>query len=286
MTGETSRGPASEGTAPGMPPIATAFEAARAEGRAALMPYMMGGFPDPDSSRRIADAYARSGADLVELGVPFSDPLADGPVIHAAATRALAAGATLERVLEIGERIAASVPVVPMVYANMALARGPRRFARLLADAGAAAVIVPDLPIDQAGEIGEELAAAQIPLVPLVAPTTPAERRRRICAAARGFVYVVSDTRVTGERDELPPGLAELVRAVRDEAPVPAAVGFGIGTPEQAAAVGRIADGVIVGTRLVRAVGEADGGDAGVDAVVEFIQAARDAMRKARNAVE
>jgi tryptophan synthase alpha chain len=249
------------------------------------MPYMMGGFPDLDSSRRIADAYLRSGADLVELGVPFSDPLADGPVIHAAATRALAAGATLERVLEIGERIAASVPVVPMVYANMALVRGPARFARQLADAGAAAVIVPDLPLDEAGAIGEELAAARIPLVPLVAPTTPGARRRRICAAARGFVYVVSDTRVTGERAGLPPGLAELVGAVRDEAPVPAAVGFGIGTPAQAAAVGRIADGVIVGTRLVRAAGEAGGGDAAVEAVVEFIHAARDAMREAQNAV-
>jgi tryptophan synthase alpha chain len=265
--------------------IAAAFEAAHAEGRAALMPYMMGGFPDSESSREIAYAYARSGADLVELGVPFSDPLADGPVIHAAATRALAEGATLESVLEVGERIARSVPVVPMVYANMALARGPERFASLLSDAGAAGAILPDLPVDEAGEIGEELAAAGIPLVPLVAPTTPAERRRRICEAARGFVYVVSDTRVTGERDELPAGLADLVSAVRDAAPVPAAVGFGIGTPQQAAAVGRIADGVIVGTRLVRAVAEADGGKAGVEAVVRFLHSAREAMAEAGRAV-
>ena len=265
--------------------IAAAFAAARAEGRAALMPYMMGGFPDLETSMAVADAYVEAGGDLVELGVPFSDPLADGPVIHAAATRALAGGATLEGVLSIGERIAGEVPVVPMVYSNMILAQGPERFARLLADAGAAGVIVPDLPIDEVGEIGTELGAVGIPLVPLVAPTTPGERRRRICANAGGFVYVVSDTRVTGERDELPQGLSELVGAVRDESPVPAAVGFGIGTPEQAAAVGRIADGVIVGTRLVRAVAEADGSGPSSAAVGEFIRAARRAIDEAGRAV-
>jgi tryptophan synthase alpha chain len=274
-----------EATVTGAERIAAAFAAARDEGRAALMPYMVGGFPDPRTSAAVAGAYAESGADLVELGVPFSDPLADGPVIHAAATRALAAGATLESVLAIGERIAPAVPVVPMVYVNMVLAHGAGRFAQLLAGAGAAAAIVPDLPLDEAGEIGAELHAVGIPLVPLVAPTTPAERRREICRRAEGFVYVVSDTRVTGERDELPDGLAELVGAVRGDAPVPAAVGFGIGTPEQAGAVGRIADGVIVGTRLVRAVAEADGADAAVDAVGDFIGAARASMAETGRAV-
>jgi tryptophan synthase alpha chain len=265
--------------------IDAAFTAARAEGRAALMPYMMGGFPDADASAAIAGAYAEAGADLVELGIPFSDPLADGPVIQAAATQALAGGATLESTLAIGERIAAAVPVVPMVYANMVLAQGPERFARLLADAGAAGAIVPDLPADEAAEIGEELRAVGLPLIPLVAPTTPAERRRRICQGAVGFVYVVSDTRVTGEREELPGGLEELVAAVRAEAPVPAAVGFGIGTPDQAAAVGRIADGVIVGTRLVRAAGDAGAGAAAA-AVADFIRATRASMSEAGRAVE
>jgi tryptophan synthase alpha chain len=275
-----------EATAAGAERIAAAFAAARSEGRAALMPYMMGGFPDVDASTAIADAYVEAGADLVELGVPFSDPLADGPVIQAAGTRALAAGATLESALAIGERIADAVPVVPMVYSNMILTQGPERFARLLADAGLAGAIVPDLPLDEAGEIGEELGAAGIPLVPLVAPTTPADRRRRICQSATGFVYVVSDTRVTGERDELPGGLAELVAAVRATSPVPAAVGFGIGTPEQAAAVGRIADGVIVGTRLVRAAAEADGDGAAARAVADFVHAARAAMAEAGRGVE
>jgi len=266
--------------------IAEAFAAAREEGRAALMPYLMGGFPDAQTSLAVAESYAEAGADLIELGVPFSDPLADGPVIHAAATRALAAGATLERVLSICERFAGRLPVVPMVYSNMVLARGPSEFARLLSDAGASGVIVPDLPLEEAGQIGEELSGAGVALVPLVAPTTPDERRRRICERADGFVYVVSDTRVTGERDGLPDGLAELVAAVRSDATVPAAVGFGIGTPEQVAAVGRIADGVIVGSRLVRAVAEADGAGAAVEAVSEFIRAAREAISQRGRLVE
>jgi tryptophan synthase alpha chain len=265
--------------------IAAAFDAARAQGRASLMPYMVGGFPDQETSRAVADAYVDSGADLIELGIPFSDPLADGPVIHAAATAALKAGATLESVLALCERIAAAVPVVPMVYANMVLARGPGEFGRMLDAAGAAGAIVPDLPLDEAGEIGAELRAAGIPLVPLVAPTTPAERRRRICERAEGFVYVVSDTRVTGERDDLPEGLGELVRAVQEEAAVPAAVGFGIGTPEQAAAVGSIADGVIIGSRLVRAVGEAGGPRAAAEAVGEFIRATRASLADAARPV-
>ena len=267
-----------EATFTGRERIAAAFAAARDEGRAALMPYLMGGFPDAQTSLAVAESYAEAGADLIELGVPFSDPLADGPVIHAAATRALAGGATLEGVLSICERVAGRVPVLPMVYANMVLVRGPSEFARLLADVGAAGAIVPDLPLEEAGEIGEELSGAGIALVLLVAPTTPDERRRRICEQTEGFVYVVSDTRVTGERDELPPGLAELVAAVRAEASAPAAVGFGIGTPEQAARVGRIADGVIVGTRLVRAVDEADGAGPAAEAVSGFIRAAREAM--------
>jgi tryptophan synthase alpha chain len=256
-------------------PIGAAFEAARGEGRAALMPYMMGGFPDQATSLAVADAYAEAGADLVELGVPYSDPLADGPVIHAAGTRALASGATLESVLEVCERLAARLPVVPMAYANMAMARGPERFARELADAGASGAIVPDLPPEEGGEIAAALRSAGLSLIPLVAPTTPPERRARICAEAEGFVYVVSDTRTTGEREELPEHLSDLVAATRVEADVPVAVGFGIGTPEQAAAVGAIADGVIIGSRLVRAVAEASSPDSAAAAVTSFISECR-----------
>jgi len=264
-----------EATLAGVERIAAAFENARAEGRAALMPYMMAGFPDRESSFAIAGAYADSGADLIELGVPFSDPLADGPTIHAAATTALEAGTTLEVALEICESVAGRVPVVLMAYSNMILAHGgPGEFARRAAAAGAAGVIVPDLPLDEADEVREALADTGLALVPLLAPTTTVERRGRICAAARGFVYVVSSVGTTGERQQLPSGLAELVAAAKEEAEVPVAVGFGIGTPQQAAEVGEIADGVIIGSRLVRAAGEAGSG-AEAEAVGAFLHEAR-----------
>jgi tryptophan synthase alpha chain len=243
------------------------------------MPYMMAGYPDQDSSLAIAAAYVDSGADLIELGVPFSDPLADGPTIHAAATEALAAGATLETALEVCESISARVSVVLMVYSNMVLAQGGAvEFANRAAAAGAAGAIVPDLPLGEADEIGEALAAAGLALVPLLAPTTPAERRARICTSAQGFVYVVSTVGTTGERQQLPPGLAELVAATKAEAEVPVAVGFGIGTPEQVADVGEIADGVIVGSRLVRAAGEAGSAQAAADAVGRFLRESRAAL--------
>lgn len=262
-----------------MSSIAAAFDAARAQGRAALMPYMMAGFPDRESSFAVAQAYADAGADLIELGVPFSDPLADGPTIHAAATKALSEGATLETALEVCESVAARVPVVFMVYSNMVLAHGgAAAFARRAADAGAAGAIVPDLPLEEAGEVREALSAAGLDLVPLLAPTTPPERRARICAAAQGFVYLVSTVGTTGERQELPPGLAELVAATKADAEAPVAVGFGIGTPEQAARVGEVADGVIVGSRLVRAAGEAGSAEAAADAVSAFLRDARAAL--------
>ena len=257
----------------GVERIAGAFDKARAEGRAALMPYLMAGYPDRETSLAVAAAYADAGADLVELGVPFSDPLADGPTIHAAATAALAAGATLETAFEVCSSISERIPVVLMVYANMVLAHGSAaEFARRAVAAGAVGAIVPDLPLDEAGEVREALSEAGLALVPLLAPTTAPERRSRICAAAQGFVYVVSTVGTTGERRELPAGLAELVAATKAEAEVPVAVGFGIGTPEQAAEVGRVADGVIVGSRLVRAAGEAGSPESAAQAVADFLR--------------
>jgi tryptophan synthase alpha chain len=265
--------------ATGVELIEKAFRAAKSEGRAALMPYMMAGYPDRESSFAIAGAYADSGADLIELGVPFSDPLADGPAIHAAATAALAAGTTLEVALEVCESVSGRVPVVLMAYSNMILAHGgPVEFARRAAAAGAAGAIVPDLPLDEADEVRGALVGAGLALVPLLAPTTTAERRGQICAAARGFVYVVSSVGTTGERQELPAGLAELVAATKEEAKVPVAVGFGIATPRQVAEVGEIADGVIIGSRLVRAAGEAGSATAAAEAVGAFLREARAAL--------
>jgi tryptophan synthase alpha chain len=259
--------------------ISAAFKAAADEGRAALMPYMMAGYPDRETGLSVAAAYADSGADLIELGVPFSDPLADGPTIHAAATAALEAGATLATALEVCRSISDRVPVIFMAYANMVLAHGgSRQFAQMARAAGAAGVIVPDLPLEEAGEVREDFAAEGLALVPLLAPTTPAERRRRICESARGFVYVVSTVGTTGERAEIPPALTELVEATKADASTPVAVGFGIGTPEQAAQVGAIADGVIIGSRLVRAAGEAGSPQGAADAVASFLSETRVAL--------
>lgn len=240
--------------------IAEAFASARAEGRrAALMPYMMGGFPDLETSRRIGIAYANSGADVVELGVPFSDPLADGPVIHAAATSALREGARTEAVLDVGRSIAEHIPVVVMCYANPIFARGPERFADALVEASASGLIVPDLPLEEADEMLAICDRRGIALVPLLAPTTPEHRLERIAATARGFLYVVLVTGTTGERAGIDgQALEQLLARTAAHATVPIAVGFGIAEPSQAVAVASAgADGVIVGSRLVRAAGEA-----------------------------
>jgi tryptophan synthase alpha chain len=233
---------------------------------AALMPYLMGGFPDVETSRAVGIACADAGADLLELGVPYSDPLADGPVIHSAATAALRAGATVDDVLGVCESLAARVPVVLMVYANVVLARGLEAFAERAAGAGAAGLIVPDLPHDEAGEARAACDARGLALVPLAAPTSTDERLAAIGADARGFVYTVSLTGTTGERGELPPDLERTVQRVRATTDLPVAVGFGISTGEHARRVAEVADGVIVGSRIVRAAGE--GGAPAVRAVV------------------
>ncbi len=240
--------------------IAEAFESVRADGRrAALMPYLMGGFPDLESSRRIGIAYAEGGADLVELGVPFSDPLADGPVIHAAATSALRTGATVPRVLDVARSISERLPVIAMCYANPILARGLERFVDALVEAGASGLIVPDLPLEEAPGVLEACDARGLALVPLVAPTTPEGRLARIGANARGFLYTVSLTGTTGERVALDGRLRAIVSRAAAHTEVPVAVGFGIATPDQARSAAEAgADGVIVGSRLVRAAGEAD----------------------------
>jgi len=236
--------------------IAAAF--ASSGKRAALMPYLMGGFPTMDASRAIGEAYAEAGADLLELGVPFSDPLADGPVIHAAGTEALAAGATVHDVLEVGRALAETIPVVLMCYANLVLARGPERFADELAQRGVSGLIVPDLPLEEAEGALAACDAAGVALVPLVAPTSPPERLAAIGARARGFVYTVSVTGTTGERGSLSEDLPGILARTKAATDVPVALGFGIGTPEAAAAAADAgADGVIIGSRLVRAAAEA-----------------------------
>ncbi|MEJ7797166.1 MAG: tryptophan synthase subunit alpha [Solirubrobacteraceae bacterium] len=253
--------------------IETAF--ATRPGRAALMPYLMGGFPDLQTSLQIGLACADNGADLLELGIPYSDPLADGDVIHAAGTAALRAGATVDGVLAVGEQLARRLPVVLMCYVNLVLARTPDGFAAAAARADISGLIVPDLPHEEAPEISEACEAHGIALVPLVAPTTPVERLRMIGARARGFLYTVSVVGTTGERASDEDSYRTILARVREHSQVPVAIGFGISTPEQAGAAARAgADGVIVGTRLVRAAGESDDPAAAVGELVAGLHAA------------
>lgn len=225
--------------------------------RAALMPYLMGGFPSVEQSLAVAQAYVDGGADLIEFGLPFSDPLADGPVIHAAAVDALAGGALIDPLIEGIAPVAAQVPVLIMTYFNIIHARGVERFVGRCVEAGVSGLIVPDVPLEESSALLGPCDAAGLALIPLIAPTTPDERIERICAQARGFIYTVAVTGTTGERTADAAGLAELVGRVRAHTDLPVAVGFGIAEPEQAARVAELADGAIVGTRLVRALGDA-----------------------------
>ncbi|HEY5285643.1 MAG TPA: tryptophan synthase subunit alpha [Solirubrobacteraceae bacterium] len=262
-----------DGGQAGIDRIASAF--ASSGKRAALMPYLMGGFPTLDESAKIGQACVAAGADLLELGVPYSDPLADGPVIHEAGTRALAAGASLAGVLEVARTLAPSVPVVLMCYANMVFAPGAEAFVERLAQSGASGLIVPDLPLEEAPPVLEACDAHGLALVPLVAPTTPPERLARIGERARGFLYTVSVVGTTGERAALSDRFAEVVSRAKASTAAPVALGFGISTPEhalQAAQAG--ADGVIVGTRLVRAAAESADPAGAVGEVVGELAAA------------
>ncbi len=261
MTASPESSPAGTSTDPvgasaGADRIAAAF--ASTERRAALMPYLMGGFPDLPTSAAIGRAYADGGASLVELGVPYSDPLADGPVIHSAGSAALYNGATVEGVLDVAEQLAERVPVVLMCYANLLYARGLDEFATALANHGVSGLIVPDVPLEEAPLVRAACDAAGVALVPLIAPTTPEPRLEAIGALARGFLYTVSVAGTTGERRQVDDSVGALVERARAHTDVPIAVGFGVGTPEQARAVADAgADGVIVGSRLVREVAEA-----------------------------
>ncbi|MDO8184811.1 tryptophan synthase subunit alpha [Conexibacter sp. JD483] len=262
-------------TQTGVERIAAAF--ADSGKRAALMPYLMGGFPTLEASLAIGHAYADGGADLVELGVPFSDPLADGPVIHEAGTKALEAGATLASTLEVARELSQRLPVVLMTYANIVYGPGFEAFADKLVAHGVSGLIVPDLPLEEQPALLEVLDSRGLALVPLVAPTTPDERLARIGASARGFLYTVSVTGTTGERSGLSAGIGGVLTRAKEATPVPVAIGFGISTPEHArAAADAGAAGVIVGTRLVRAAAEADDPAA---AVRELVAAMAEALR-------
>ena len=245
--------------------IADAFARARADGRAALVPYVVAGYPDAEVSFAAACAAIDAGADLLEVGLPYSDPLADGATLQRASQGALAAGATFERSLALTARIASarpSVPVVAMAYANQLIGGGDGRDrARALAKAGVAGVIVADLTPDEGAPFEAVAVGAGIAVVYLVAPTSSPARRAAVAARSGGFLYCVSLVGVTGARTSLPPSVTRLVRDVKAVSPVPVAVGFGVSRPAHVRAIAAAgADGVIVASALVDAMGP-DGRD-------------------------
>lgn len=234
------------------------FTTLRQKNETALIPFLTAGDPDMATTAQLIRALADNGADLIELGVPFSDPMADGPTIQAASERALAAGATLDKVLQLVKLVRqdCQVPLVLMGYYNPIFRYGVERFAADAAAAGVDGVLLVDLPPEQTEEISPALQAAGIDMITLLAPTTPRERMQRLAAAAQGYLYYVSMTGVTGTAAISPADIRVAVEDLKAMTEVPVGVGFGISTVEDARAVGAFADGVVVGSALVKIIAE------------------------------
>ena len=247
-----------------------------------FMPYFPLGYPDLDTSIDVVEALAKNGADLIEVGLSFSDPLADGPVIQHATQIALEKGITIKKSLEAVKEIrkrGVDIPLILMGYYNPMLAYGLEKFIHDAREAGADGFIVPDLPIEEANEFFSIVGAdgrPPLPLIQMLAPTSPNERMEVIARNAKGFIYLVSVTGVTGERKSISENLGELIQRVREHTSVPVCVGFGIGTPEQAKQVGALADGVIVGSACVKMIGTSQ---KPVEAAKQFASEFRSALR-------
>ena len=259
----------------GVSAISEVFAAAQSARRAALIPYITLGYPTLERSIEMAEATIAGGADILELGIPFSDPLADGPIIQHATQAALDQGTTVAHCLEAAGTIRKRHPEIPLVfmgYLNPLLAYGEERFCAACQTCGVDGLIVPDLPPEEAAEIEAHCRSRQLATIFLLAPNTPEERMRCICSRSQGYIYLVSMTGTTGTRETLPKSLDDLVGRARAVTDKPIAVGFGISTPDHAAAVARIADGVIVGSAIVRRCSE------GAACVEAFVRSLRNEM--------
>ena len=243
------------------------------EGRTALIPYLTGGYPSLEGAREVGEAYLGAGADVLEIGVPFSDPLADGPTIQDTTTRALKNGADLDYCLGLASEFSGRVPVVFLLYYNVIFARGAEEFLSEASEAGVSGLVIPDLPVDEAGRFAGLAAETGVAFCPLVAPTSTDERVSRVGEMATGFVYCVSVAGVTGVRDTLPPGAVALLRRVRARTDAPVALGFGIGSAEAAVEAAGEADGIIIGSKLMRLVDEGGAEHAG-----EWLRGVREAL--------
>jgi len=242
-----------------------------------FMPYFPLGYPDLDTSIDVIEALAKNGADLIEVGLSFSDPLADGPVVQHATQIALEKGITVKKslaaVAELRKR-GVDIPLILMGYYNPMLAYGLEKFIHDAREAGADGFIIPDLPMEEADEF--QSVNGDMPLIQMVAPTSPDERMEAIARNAKGFIYLVSVTGVTGARTSISDGLGDLIQRVREHTSAPVCVGFGIGTPEQAKQVGALADGVIVGSACVKTIG---GSQTPVETAKQFAAEFRSALR-------
>lgn len=259
--------------------MSQAFANARQERRKSLVAYLCAGDPSLSATGRLVHAIEEAGADVIELGVPFSDPIADGPTIQAAAQRALDSGTTLPKVVELVGQLrqeGCRVPLVLMGYLNPIVAFGVEAFCAKAAQAGVDGLIVPDLPYDEASELSSSAQKHGLDLILLAAPTTLPDRLAEIGRRTRGFLYFVSVTGVTGARAELPTDLPERIAQVKAATPAPVAVGFGVSTPEQARALSAHADAVVVGSAIVKAIDAARGEPAPVAALVRSLA---DALR-------
>jgi tryptophan synthase alpha chain len=252
-------------------PFAARFGALRAANRKALVVYLTAGHPDRERSLDLLRGVAASGADIIEVGVPFSDPMADGPIIQASSRRALDAGMTFDGALDLVARAALDVPVVLFSYLNPVLAAGPDALDRA-AHAGVHGILLTDLPVGADPELEARFGASPLAFVRLVAPTTPAPRMAEITRHGSGFVYLISRLGVTGVREDIPAELPDTVARLRAVTTLPICVGFGISRPDQAAAVARLADGAIVGSAIVRAA------DRSVDEALELVRGLREGM--------
>ena len=254
--------------------IATTFERLKAEGRTGLVTYITAGDPSLERTRDVLLALARSGADVIEVGVPFSDPLADGPVIQRATERALAAGATLDKVLTLvaDVRPQLEVPLVLFTYANPVARMGFEAFARRAAGSGVDGVLTLDLPVEEAGEFRELLRNQGLDTIFLLSPTTTDERIRRAGKLGSGFLYGISRLGVTGARAHVATGAADLAARIRRETTLPLALGFGISRPEHVQEIGRVADAAVVGSGLVQVIAEAGDSASLVPAVERYVQ--------------
>lgn len=261
--------------------IGKRFKMIKQAGGTALITYISAGDPDVNTTKELVLAMEKNGADLIELGMPYSDPVADGPVIQQASVRALQNGITIDAVfgLVAALRQETAIPLILMVYYNSILQYGVRRFLEQGRQTGVDGLIVPDLPLEESDELLSEAESCNVDVIMLVAPTTPPERIARIARVSKGFLYCVSVTGVTGTQKELDSGLQDFLKTVRRCTNIPLAVGFGISTPEQAAQVAQMADGVIVGSAVIKTMEQYLGESEMVEQVGNFVAALKVGMK-------